>query len=546
MKRWNGWGDTNNDYPLPESAAEFLRARVGDGIPVADAPLADVVASAPPSRLPPHRLLNQEAETRLRHACGQSLPDWVALRYGRIPAFPDAVAFPTIESEVAELIRYALNVGAKLIPYGGGTSVVGHINPLPGDAPALTVNLGRLNRLRSFDRRSLLATFGAGVTGPEVEAQLRAHGCTLGHYPQSFELSTLGGWVATRSSGQQSRGYGRIEDLFAGGTLETPVGQWRLLPHPASAAGPDLRHLVLGSEGRLGVLTEVTVRAAPLPESEHFSGYFFPDFESGQTAVRQIAQSAIPVSLLRLSTATETTTTLALAGHERLIGGLETLLDWRGVGEGKAMLLVGFTGRRDLVKMAQSAVGGLVRDNRGVTLGAGVGERFGQTWAKGRFRTPYLRNTLWEMGYAIDTVETAVPWSQVNDTMAAMEAALRDGLAAVGEPVYCFTHLSHVYPHGASIYTTFLFRLTPDPEQLLARWRGLKTAVSQAIVANQGTISHQHGVGLDHAPYLPAEKGEQGMAALQDIIRRFDPDGIMNPKKLIVDSWEFSPLSTPN
>jgi len=528
MRRWNGWGDTTTIYPLPETAVPFLTARVGPGVPTPDAQLADVVAGVPPSRLPAHSLINQEPEARVRHACGQSLPDWVAMRYGRFPAFPDGVAFPTTDADVRDLIHYAITHDVKLIPYGGGTSVVGHVNPRPGDAPVLTVDMGRLNQLRHFDRRSLLAIFGAGTPGPDVEAQLRAQGCTLGHYPQSFELSSLGGWVVTRSSGQQSRGYGRIEDLFAGGTLESPAGSWTLPPHPASAAGPDLRQLVLGSEGRLGILTEATVRARPLPESEEFHAVFFPDFASGQTAVRQIIQANVPISMLRLSTATETTTTLALAGHERLIGGLETLLGLRGVDEDKAMLLIGVTGSSALVKMARKAAIDAAKEFGGIH----VGQTFGKQWVKGRFHTPYLRNTLWEMGYAVDTLETAVPWTNVDKTLADIEAALHTAVANEGEKVHVFTHLSHVYPTGASIYTTFLFRLDADPDVVLARWGKLKAA-STAVVANQGTISHQHGVGTDHAPYLPAEKGELGIAALQDALRRFDPYGVMNPGKLV-------------
>jgi len=529
MRRWNGWGDTTTDYPLPATAVTFLTDLVGPGAPQPDAPLADVAASVPPSRLAAHRLINQEPEVRLRHACGQSLPDWVAMRYGRFPAFPDGVAFPTVDAEVRELIQFAIETDARLIPYGGGTSVVGHINPQPGDAPVLTVDMSRLNQLRHFDRHSLLATFGAGTSGPDIEAQLRAHGCTLGHYPQSFELSSLGGWVVTRSSGQQSRGYGRIEDLFAGGVLESPAGSWQLPPHPASAAGPDLRQLVLGSEGRLGILTEATVRARPLPESEEFHAIFFPNFARGQTAVRQIVQAGAPVSMLRLSTAVETTTTLALAGHERLIGGLEKLLTLRKVDEGKAMLMLGATGSSALVKMARKAAIEAANEYGGVH----VGQTFGKQWVKGRFHTPYLRNTLWTMGYAVDTLETAVPWSDVDKTLADIETALHTALADEGEKVHVFTHLSHVYATGASIYTTFLFRLDADPDVVLARWRKLKVAASTAVVANQGTISHQHGVGADHAAYLPAEKGELGIAVLQDALRRFDPYGVMNPGKLV-------------
>jgi alkyldihydroxyacetonephosphate synthase len=473
-------------------------------------------------------LLSADPVERVHHARGQSLPDWIAVRSGRIPAFPDGVAFPATDSQVRGLIHYAGDVGASLIPYGGGTSVVGHINPLPGDAPVLTVDLGRLNRLRHFDATSHLATFGAGITGPDLEAQLRARDCTLGHFPQSFELSTLGGWIVTRSSGQQSLGYGRIEKLFAGGRLESPAGSLELPPFPASAAGPDLREVVLGSEGRLGILTEATVRVAPQPELEAFHAVFVPDFDRGREAVREIMQAGLPLSMLRLSTATETQTTLALAGRERLIGALERLLSLRGIGADKCMLLLGFTGREALVKVARKEALGIAGQHGGVH----VGRTFGNEWHKSRFRTPYLRNTLWELGYAIDTLETATDWAGIPAMVQAIESALRTGLEEQGERVHVFTHLSHLYPYGSSIYTTYLYRVAPDPDLTLRRWEVLKTAASRAIVAQSGTISHQHGVGTDHLPYLVEEKGSLGMAAIDGLCTCFDPEGIMNPGKL--------------
>lgn len=530
MRRWNGWGDDTINYPLPPNGAKFLEEHVGAATPPQDATLEQVLSSIPPSRLPAHPLISTEPIDRLRHARGQSLPDWVALRSGQIPAFPDGVAFPNTPDEVLALIRYAKDTGVRLIPYGGGTSVVGHINPLPGDPPVLTVNLGRLNQLLSLDEISHLATFGAGVPGPELEAHLRARGFTLGHFPQSFEYSTLGGWVVTRSSGQQSLWYGRIENLFAGGTLISPIGTLHLPPHPASAAGPDLRQLVLGSEGRLGILTDVTVRVSPLPEREVFYAIFFPDFTSGETAVRQMAQARLPLSMLRLSSATETATTLALAGHETLIGTLERLLQIRHIGPEKSLLLLGITGSERLVKATRKSALAIAREYGGVF----VGQRFGEQWRKNRFRAPYLRNTLWETGYAVDTLETAVSWHNVQPTMHAIENSLQQALQSEGEHIHVFTHLSHIYTHGASIYTTFLFRLADQPEHTLARWQKLKTAASEAIVAQGGTISHQHGVGTDHAPWLAAEKGPLGMAVLQDVCHRFDPEGIMNPGKLLV------------
>ena len=535
MRRWNGWGDETITYPLPPSATRFLADLLGPGRPPRDAALDDVIRAVPVGRLPPHPLVTTEPETRLRHACGQSLPDWVALRSGRIPAFPDGVAFPTTEAEVAQLIAFAVETGARLIPYGGGTSVVGHVNPLPGDTPVLTVDLSRLNRLLALDETSRLATFGAGVNGPHLEAQLRAHGYTLGHFPQSFELSTLGGWIATRSSGQQSLYYGRIEDLFAGGRLLAPVGRLDLPPFPASAAGPDLRQLVLGSEGRLGIITQATVRIRPLAEREDFHALFFPNWEQGMNAVREMVQARLPLSMLRLSDPVETTTTLALAGHERLVGLFERLLSVRGLGPDKCMLLFGLTGGDEAVKAVRKRAIEAARAYGGVH----VGQRMGNEWRASRFRTPYLRNTLWEMGYAVDTLETAVRWSHVPATADAVRRALREGLADWDERVHVFAHLSHVYPDGASIYVTYLFRLPltsrrgVDPDETLRRWQQLKTAASQAIVAAGGTISHQHGVGLDHLPYLPAEKGELGMVALRHLCRAFDPKGVMNPGKLV-------------
>jgi alkyldihydroxyacetonephosphate synthase len=222
MRRWNGWGDDQTLYPLPESAAAYLAELVGPGQPQPDASLAYVVASVPASRLPAHPMIDTDPAGRLAHARGQSLPDWVALRAGLIDTFPDGVAYPASDEEVRALLAYARRSEARLVPYGGGTSVVGHINPLPGRRPVLTVDLGRLNRLISLDETSQLATLEAGIAGPVLENQLRARGYTLGHFPQSFEYSTLGGWIATRSSGQQSYHYGRIEELFAGGHIETP------------------------------------------------------------------------------------------------------------------------------------------------------------------------------------------------------------------------------------------------------------------------------------------------------------------------------------
>jgi alkyldihydroxyacetonephosphate synthase len=528
MKRWNGWGDSSITYPLPDSAAPKLLDWLGPGRPPSDATLDQVLAQIPPSRLPAQPFIVREPEERLRHARGQSLPDWIALRSGRIQHFPDGVTYPSSNDDIRRLIAWAVQQNVILIPYGGGTSVVGHINPLPADRPVLTVDLSRLSHLHALDETSHLATFGAGVRGPDLEAQLRAKGFTLGHFPQSFEYSTLGGWVVTRSTGQQSLRYGKIERLFAGGHLESPAGPLTLLPSPATAAGPDLREMVLGSEGRLGFLTEVTVRINRLGE-ESFNALFFRDFESGIAAVRQIVQDRIPASMLRLSTPIETATNLALAGHPRLIGLLERGLGVLGAAENKCMLMLGSSGSSRLVDFAREAAAAIARQHGAIP----IGRYMGQQWHKTRFTTPYLRNTLWDAGYAIDTLETAAPWSQIPSLIHAVETALRAALNPHDERVHVFTHLSHLYPDGASIYTSYLYRIQPDPDQTLAFWHTLKQAASHAIIAAGATISHQHGIGTDHLDYLPAEKGPLGIATLRSLSALYDPTGIMNPGKLI-------------
>jgi len=529
MRRWNGWGDEATRYPLPDSAVRYLETVIGHGQLIADATFDQVIAAVPQSSLTPHAHITTDPAERLYHARGQSLPDWVALRSGRIGVFPGGIAYPESDDDVRALLDYARRAGLCLIPYGGGTSVVGHINPRANDAPALTIDLSRLNRLIDLDEVSHLATFEAGVCGPDLEQQLKAHGYTLGHFPQSFELSTLGGWIVTRSSGQQSYHYGRIEDLFAGGHVESPCGPIDLPPLPASAAGPDLRQMILGSEGRFGIITRAIVRVQRRPEVEAFYGMFFHDWQSGADAVREIAQAQVPVSMLRLSDAQETETTLKLSGKDRLIKWAKHGLNLINYKSDRVLLILGVTGSKAATHHAYHEATSIARKHGGFMTGATIG----RLWRKSRFLTPYLRNTLWERGYAIDTLETALPWSKVVPTAIAIKDVIRDGLKERNERVLVFAHLSHVYADGASIYVTYLWRRANDPDETLQRWQLLKRAASNLIVAQGGTISHQHGVGVDHAPYLKAEKGELGLKMIEAVRSRLDPDRILNPGKLI-------------
>lgn len=533
MRRWNGWGDTSIDVPLGASALAFLREAIGPGQSPRDATQEAMLTAiaAQPSRLPPHPLLDVTPAARLAASFGQSCADWLRLRFGVPGRVVDGVAAPATREDVRTLLDWAAAQGVAVLPCGGATSVVGHLTPV-GDKPVLALSMARLTRLLALDADALLARFEAGVNGPDLEAQLRAHGCTLGHFPQSFEYSTLGGWIVTRSSGQQSARYGRIEQLFAGGHLETPQGALELPTFPASAAGPDLREWVLGSEGRFGVLTEAVMRVSRLPPVERFIGVFLPDWPRAQAAAQALAQARLGLSMLRLANPLETRTTLQLAGHARAIGYLERYLALRGVGADKCLLMVGLTGTAAQVRAMRRQAAAILRAHGGVSTGTLLGDK----WRANRFRGVYLRNSLWAAGYVVDTMETACDWPRVAPLMAAMEAAGRDALAAFGERVHGYSHLSHIYGQGSSIYSTFVFRAGVDFAASHARWQALKQAVSAAIVAHGGTISHQHGVGKDHAPYLPAEKGAAGMAALAAACRQFDPAGVMAPGNLLGDA----------
>jgi alkyldihydroxyacetonephosphate synthase len=535
VRTWNGWIDEGaQPAHVPAEARRLLEAEIGPGRTTTDARLDDVVARLPPSALAdaggPLTASSTDPIERLRHARGQSLPDWIALRSGRLGRVPDAVAHPTDDAAVRELFGFARGRGTALIPYGGGTSVVGGISPDPDDdRPAVTVAMDGLAGLRGLDQRSGLATFGAGTLGPAIEAQLDPHQLTLGHFPQSWERSTLGGWVAARSAGQQSIGFGRIEALFAGGHVEAPAGPLDLASFPASAAGPDLRGLVLGSEGRFGIITEATVRVVPKPALEALPAWFLPDWPRAVEAARDIARSGAALSMVRLSTPLETATLLALAGGGRTVGLLRRYLAVRRIGPEPCLLLLAASGRERAVELAVRETGSIVRRHGGV----GVGGSLGRQWLRNRFRTPDLREALWDLGYAVDTLETAVDWRRLPDLAAAVGRALRHGLEADDERVHAFSHLSHVYPTGSSLYATYVFRLAADPDETLDRWRRLKAAATDAIVAGGGTISHQHGVGRDHRPWLAAETGELGLRVLEDVARRLDPDGLLNPGVLL-------------
>ena len=530
MRFW-GWGeDAHAGGGLPPHG-EALLARELDLPPAGPASRVSTIDDV---RLPESMLrdsalaalrnaatIREDAEARIGHAGGKAYPDLIRLRAGDATPAPDAVLYPRSHDEVRAVLEACAGHGVAIVPFGGGTSVVGGVEPLRGDLHAVVaLDLSELDGLTHIDRESLTITVEPGLTLPQLEARLAREGLTLGHFPQSFEYATVGGCVATRSAGQASTGYGRIDELVLGSRLAAPAGDVVLPAIPASAAGPDLRELVVGSEGALGVITQAALRVTRAPATREYAGFAFRSFAEGANALRHLEQEDAAPDVARLSDEEETRLQLALAGATSGLAGL--YLRARRV-SGGCIAICGWEGTSDRIRLRRSVTEALLRDHGAVRLGAAPG----RAWARTRYHGPYLRDHLLDRGVLVETLETATQWSNLHRLYGAVGAALRQALGRT--LVLC--HISHLYPSGASLYFTFLAAAQPGQE--LEQWRAAKTAASEAIVAHGGTISHHHAVGRDHAPYLRAEVSEQGIAALRAVKAELDPAGIMNPGKLL-------------
>jgi alkyldihydroxyacetonephosphate synthase len=535
MRFW-GWGvDADAGPGLPAHAEALLAAeldlpaggaaprvasvadvRVGDGA-LSGAARDDLAAAVGAAHV------RDDAEARVLRAAGKSYPDLVRLRAGDATGAPDAVVLPGSHDEVRAALEACARHGVAVVPFGGGTSVVGGVEPLRGPhAAVVALDLGRMDRVTAVDERSLTVVAEPGIRLPALEEQLAPRGLTLGHFPQSFEYATVGGCVATRSAGQASTGYGRIDELVVGARLAAPAGDVDLPAMPASAAGPDLRQLLVGSEGALGVITASALRVAPRPAERRYEGFAFASFAEGTEALRVLEQAEASPDVARLSDEEETRLQLALAGASAKTRLAGVYLRARGVAGG-CIAICGWEGEPDDVRRRRARTVALLKAHGAVALGPSPG----RAWARGRYHGPYLRDDLLDRGVFVETLETAAQWSALPTVYRAVGAALRGALG----PALVMCHVSHVYPTGASLYFTFLARAREGEE--LEQWRAAKTAASEAIVAAGATITHHHAVGRDHAPYLAAEAGEHGIAALRAVKAELDPAGIMNPGKLL-------------
>ena len=532
-RKWWGWGDPDKRAPLGEGARAMLRSELGEAEPDERVAIEEVAIPAPrqlpaalgeavdaPSVLTAH-------DQRVRRAAGSSYPDLVRLRHGELGRAPDAVVMPGSAEQVGAVLDACAREGVAVVPYGGGTSVVGGVDPEPGSHGAvISLDMRRMRGV-AVDPVSMTATLGPGLRGPEAEEALRAQGVTIGHFPQSFEYATIGGFAATRSAGQASSGYGRFDELVTHVAMTAPVGEMRTLRTPHTAAGPALRELIIGSEGTLGVITEVTVRVREAPAARRYEAWIAADFSSGRELFRSLAQADALPDVARLSDESETRVSLELAGTAGL---KRTLLDaYLGLRRrrGGCLVICGWEGERDSVERRRALSARLLRRAGAAPLGQAPG----RAWEHGRFEGPYLRDELLDLGYMVETLETSHTWSRLDELYRGVGGALSQAMAGQGTPGIVMCHVSHAYRDGASLYFTFACRARRGSE--LEQWRAVKSAACEAIVAAEGTITHHHAVGRDHAPYMTAEVGELGVEVLAALKERLDPAGIMNPGKLL-------------
>jgi alkyldihydroxyacetonephosphate synthase len=510
------WGDPAEASTLPESVRSLVDAFVG----TRDTPAVSAVELPVPgigtdeladlrSLLGDDAVLTDDATRRLRTR-GKSTPDLLRARSGDLADAPDVVVRPGSHDDVVATLAWAVEHRVAVVPFGGGTCVTGGLAARrEGFAGLISLDLVRLDELVSVDPVSMTAVLQPGMRGPAAEAALAERGLTLGHFPQSFEFASIGGFAVTRSSGQSSAGFGRFDEMVVGMRVATPIGELVLGSSPANAAGPDLREVVMGSEGTLGVVTEVTVRVRPVAKEKVYEAWAFPTFAAGAEAMRRLAQERILPTVLRLSDEAETMVNLASQS------------DIGGEGVTGCLMIVGHEGAAVAARRAEVAA---VLESLG---GTSLGEERGRAWAAGRFHAPYLRDSMLDAGVLVETLETATFWSNRENLYAAVKSALESSLGA-GALVLC--HISHVYETGCSLYFTVVAKQGDEP---LEQWLAAKAAASDAMLDAGATITHHHAVGTDHKPWLAREVGPVGVAMLRGLKQAVDPSGILNPGVLI-------------
>jgi alkyldihydroxyacetonephosphate synthase len=551
--KWWGWGDedvsfTHDDKPeLGPFIKRHLDLDVGestarpvafDDLPIPEPSLAPSLRVALQGAVGAERVSTDPLD-RLVHARGKCLRDLIRHRRGDIGRLPDVVVRPGSEEEVEALVRAALDADAVVIPFGGGTNISGSLEPPEDEMRTIvSIDVGRMNRVLSVDGASGIAQVQPGAYGPQLEEQLNAQGWTLGHFPDSFTHSTLGGWIATRSSGMQSDKYGDVADLTRAVRVVTPAGVLVTRPVPHASTGPSVLEMVLGSEGRLGVITEATVHVHRLPERRTILGYLFPSWTEALAAMREIAEGEASPSVTRASDAPETRFSFATKKHPTVLDRLKSnalaaYLKRRREFDLEAMCLafIGYEGSKDYVAAQRKLVGKIVKRHGGLSIGSGPGELYDQK----KFDTPYIRDYLLDRGALGDVSETSAPWSALPGLYANVMAAGRGAFDELGVRGYIMCHLSHSYHAGACLYFTFAFKPSGQRDAL-EEYDVIKSAIQQTFVDSGATLSHHHAVGTEHARWLEEDISAPGVAMLRALFDGMDPGANLNPGKIVGSS----------
>jgi alkyldihydroxyacetonephosphate synthase len=548
--KWWGWGDegvsfTHTDKPalVPfiklhlglDVEAETSRPVAFDDLRIPDSSLEPSLRSALEGAVGSERVSTDPLD-RVVHARGKCLRDLVRHRRGELGRVPDVVVRPDDEDEVAAVLRVALDADAVLIPFGGGTNISGSLEaPESETRTVISVDTGLMDRVLEIDEESRLARVQAGVLGPRLEEQLNARGWTVGHFPDSFTHSTLGGWIATRSSGMQSDKYGDVADLTRAVRVVTPSGILATRPVPHTSTGPSVREMVLGSEGRLGIITEATVHMHRVPERRTILGYLFPSWPEALAAMREIAESEASPSVTRVSDAAETRFSFATRKDPSLLDRLkskvlQTYLKRRRNFDLEAMCLsfIGYEGTKDHVAAQRKLVGKIVSRHGGLCVGSGPGELYDQK----KFDTPYIRDYLLDRGAPGDVSETSAPWSALSTLYGNVTEAAQRAFDELGVRGYIMCHLSHSYHAGACLYFTFAFKPS-GRRDVLEEYDVVKNAIQETFVDSGATLSHHHAVGTEHAKWLEQDISGPGVAMLRSLFDGVDPGANLNPGKIV-------------
>lgn len=552
MMKWWGWGDPQKTFPMHDKPnlwnwlSEILNL-------TSDQKVTEVVSRSQvnmpspnmnddfllevSSRLEKNQIFTNDDE-RLLHSYGKSYADLFYARKGIIKRAPDLVIYPKSHEEVEMIMKSAHFHNVCVIPFGGGTNIVGGVDPrdqtitAKGVRTIVSLDMKHMNKVLSVDPKSHTAVIQAGAIGPDLENQLQEKGWSLGHFPDSFEYSTLGGWLATRSAGMQSDAYGKIEDMLVSLKMVAPVGTIVTRTVPTSSAGPDINKWVVGSEGILGVITEATMRIHKLPEIKDYKGFIFPSFEKGVAAIQECLDKNWIPSMIRLQDAGESKLAFNMKSPKTGVEALfqkqiKNFLTITGY-TSPCIMIIGFEGELKNTKIISQEVLKILKKYRAFSLGKSVGK----TWSKDKFNIPYLRDYVMDYGIMVDVAETAATWSKILPVYYKTIEEIKnkfheehDGYGYVG------CHISHTYKTGACLYFTYATKQIPGNE--MAQYYSFKKLITDTFLKNGATLTHHHAVGYDHSPWMEAEISATGIKALKAVKQSLDPKNICNPNKLL-------------